>query len=181
MDSQILEFFREGHRRPAPGWSIGLCRLAFGLMWLYRASGKIPPSFGQGTHTGLWYWIQQEIQYPTFAWYCDLLTGVVLPHFTLFGWLVFVLELLVGLFLMIGLFTRIFATIGFFWSLNLLIGLAAHPSGAVKVWVLIAAFHLLFITTDAGLNWGLDQIMLEKLANSPLRRTMWGQKLMKLL
>jgi len=41
--------------------------------------------------------------------------------------------------------------------------------------------HLVKITTDAGLNRGLDQIVLEKLANSPLRRTMWGQKLMKLL
>jgi hypothetical protein len=42
-------------------------------------------------------------------------------------------------------------------------------------------FHLLFITTNAGLNWGADQILLEKLANSPLRQTAWGQRVMRIL
>jgi len=181
MPNQIAEFFREGIRRLAPGWFIGLCRFAFGLMWLYGASWKVPPSFGQGTNTGLWYWTQQEIQYPAFTWYRGFLESVVLPHFSVFGWLAFLLELSVGLFLLIGLFTRIFSAVGLLMSLNLLIGLAAHPTETLTTYILMIMFHLLFITTGAGLNWGGDQVLLEKLANSALRRTTWGRRLMKLL
>lgn len=181
MPNQIAEFFREGRRRPAPAWFIGLCRLALGLMWLYSARWKTPPSFGQGTDTGLWYWVQQGIQYPAFPWYRSFLESVVLPNFTTFGWLAFLLELSVGLFLLAGLLTRIFSMVGLLISLNLLIGLAAHPTETPRTYILMIMFHLLFITTNAGLNWGLDQILLEKLANSALRRTSWGQRLMKFL
>jgi len=181
MPNLVVEFFREGRRRPAPAWFIGLCRLAFGLMWLYGASWKMPPSFGQGADTGLWYWIQQQIQYPTFPWYRSFLENVVVPHFYLSGWLVFLLEFSVGFFLLIGLFTRIASAVGLLMSLNLLIGLAASPCGMSLTYVLMALFHVLFITTGAGLNWGIDQLLLEKLANSALRRTSWGEKLIKML
>jgi len=181
MTNQIAEFFREGRRRLAPGWFIGLCRLGFGLMWLYSASWKLPPSFGQGANTGLWYWVQQAARYPTFGWYRSFLQGVVMPHFSLFGWLVFLLELAVGLFLLIGLFTRIFAAVGLLMSLNLLIGLAAHPTRTSEAYVMMIMFHLLFITANAGLNWGGDQVLLEKLANSSLRQTAWGRRLMRIL
>jgi thiosulfate dehydrogenase [quinone] large subunit len=181
MPIQLAEFFQEGRRRPAPGWFIGLCRVAFGLMWLYGASWKIPPSFGQGTDTGLWYWIQQQIQYPTFPWYRSFLESVVVPNFSVLGWLVFLLEFSVGLFLLIGLFTRIASAVGLLMSLNLLIGLAAGPCEMSLTYILMALIHMLFITTNAGLNWGIDQLLLEKLANSALRRTSWGQKLIKIL
>lgn len=181
MPIQLAEFFQEGRRRPTPGWFIGLCRVAFGLMWLYGASWKIPPSFGQGTDTGLWYWIQQQIQYPTFPWYRSFLESVVVPNFSVFGWLVFLLEFSVGLFLLIGLFTRIASALGLLMSLNLLIGLAAHPCEMSMTYILMTLFHMLFITTNAGLNWGTDQLLLEKLANSALRRTSWGQKLIRIL
>jgi len=181
MPNRIAEFFREGLRRPAPGWFIGLCRLAFGLMWLYGAGWKIPPSFGQGANTGLWYWIQQQIQYPTFAWYRSFLENMVVSHFSVFGWLVFLLEFSVGLFLLIGLFTRICSVVGLLMSLNLLIGLAAHPRETIVTYIMMALFHTLFITTNAGLNWGVDQVLLEKLANSALYRTPWGRRLIKIL
>jgi thiosulfate dehydrogenase [quinone] large subunit len=181
MPNRLKEFFLEGLRRPAPGWFIGLCRLAFGLIWLHAASWKIPSAFGQDTNTGLWYWIQQQIQYPAFSWYRRLLENVVVPHLSACGWLVFLLELSVGLFLLMGLFTRIWSAVGLIMSLNLLIGLAAHPRKAVMTYMMMALFHGLFIATNAGLNWGVDQILLEKLANSALRRTRWGQRLIKIL
>ncbi len=181
MLNQIAEFFREGLRRAAPGWFIGLCRLAFGLMWLHGASWKSPPAFGQATNTGLWYWIQQEIQHAAFPWYRGFLESVVVPHFATVGWLIFLLELTVGLLLLIGLFTRIFSVVGLLMSLNMLIGLAAHPAQTLTAYVLMAMFHLVFLTSRAGLNWGADQLLLEKLANSPLRQTAWAQRVIRLL
>lgn len=181
MTNQIVEFFREGRRRPAPGWFIGLCRIAFGLIWLYGASGKAPPSFGQGTNADLWHWIQQAIQRSAFPWYRSFLEGVVAPNFTAVGWLVFLFELCVGSMLLIGFLTRIFAMVGLIMSLNLLVGLATSSTETCTVYVLMAMFHVLFIATNAGLNWGVDQILLEKLANSPLRQTAWGRLLIKIL
>ncbi len=181
MTNQVTEFFREGLRRSAPGWFVGLCRIAVGLMWLYGASWKMPPSFGQGTNTGLWYWIQQEIQHSAFPWYRSFLEGVVVPHFTTVGWLVFFFELGVGFFLLIGLFTRLFSAAGLVMSLNLLLGLAANSVETRIAYAMMALFHALFITANAGLNWGMDQVLLEKLANSSLRRTTWGRWLMKIL
>jgi thiosulfate dehydrogenase [quinone] large subunit len=181
MSKQMAEFFREGLRRSAPGWFIGLCRIAFGLMWLHSASWTAPPSFGQGTGTGLWHWIQQAIQYPAFAWHGRFLGDVVLPYFSFFGWLLFLLELSVGLLLLVGLFVRVFSTIGALMSLSLLLGLAAHPAKSFTTYAMMVMFHLLFITTNAGLNWGLDQVLLEKLANSSFRQTPWGRRLMRVL
>jgi len=181
MVNQIAEFFHEGRRRPAPGWFIGLCRILFGLLWLYCASWKAPPFFGQGTGTGLWYWVQQAIQYPALAWYGRLLDGVVVPNFFFFGWLLFLLELSVGLSLLVGFFARVSSALGLFMSINLLIALAAYPPLSFATYVMMIMFHLLFITANAGLNWGVDQILLEKLANSPHRQTVWGQRLMKIL
>jgi uncharacterized membrane protein YphA (DoxX/SURF4 family) len=181
MPNRIVEFFREGLLRPAPGWFIGLCRFAFGLMWLYGASWKIPPSVGRSTNAGLWYWLQQEIQYPAFSWYLGFLESVVVPNLSVFGWLAFLLEFFVGLFLLIGLFTRLSSVVGLLLSLNLLIGLAAHPREAILTYIMMILFHMVFITTNAGLNWGLDQILLEKLANSALRQTAWGRALIKVL
>ena len=118
MKIQIQEFFREGCHRSVPGWFIGLCRIAFGLMWLYSASWKVPPFFGQETGSGLWYWVQQEIRHPAFRWYGGFLESVVMPHLALFGWVVFLLELCVGLSLLVGLFVRVFSALGVLVSLK---------------------------------------------------------------
>jgi len=181
MPNQVLEFLREGRRRPAPGWFIGLCRVLFGLIWLVNAGWKSPPDFGRQAGAGLWYWVQQAIQYPALPWYGAFLENVVLPNLGFFGWLILVGELGVGIFLALGLLTRFFATLGLLLSVNLLVAFAAHPTQTSATYWMMILFHALFIATNAGLNWGSDQILLEKLANSALRRTTWGRRLIGFL
>lgn len=181
MRNQILEFFREGRRHLAPGWFIGLCRVFFGAMWLYNASGKTPPDFGQAAGAGLWEGIQQAVQHAAFPWYRAFLEATVTSHLAFWGWLLLLSELAVGISLVLGLFTRLFATLGLLLSVNLLVAFAAHPTRTSATYWFMILFHALFIATNAGLNWGLDQILLEKLANSPLRRTTWGQALIRYL
>jgi thiosulfate dehydrogenase [quinone] large subunit len=181
MRNQVLEFFREGRRRPAPGWFIGLCRVFFGAMWLYNAGGKAPPDFGQTTGAGPWGGIQQAVQYAAFPRYQTFLESVVAPNLAFWGWLLFLSELAVGLFMVLGLFTRLFAALGLLLSVNLWVATAAHPTQTGATYWPMILFHALFIATNAGLNWGLDQILLEKLANSSLRRTAWGRRLIRYL
>ncbi len=181
MTNQLAEFFKGGLRRTAPGWFVGLCRIGFGLLWLYGASWKLPPLFDPAAPSRLGRWLQLAAQSAPLAGYRSFVTEVVIPHQAFFGWLLFLLELVVGLMLALGFLTRLSALLGLLMSLNLLCALAGSSAEARLAYAMMAAFHGLFIATNAGLNWGVDHILREKLANSALRRTARGRLLLKIL
>jgi len=180
MTNQFADFFKGGLRRTAPGWFVGLCRIGFGLLWLYGASWKLLP-FDPAASSRLGRWLQLAAQSAPLAGYRSLVTEVVIPHQAFFGWLLFLLELVVGLMLTLGLLTRLSALLGLLMSLNLLYALAGVSAEARLAYAMMAAFHGLFIAANAGLNWGVDQLLREKLANSALRHTACGRLLLKIL
>src|SRR5262247_4478457 len=77
-----------------PGLPVGLLRMMFGLLWLQAAFQKAPWVINaQGQRFGwLSNWIWTETQHPTFGFYKALLENMVVPNFTLFGYLSFVVE-----------------------------------------------------------------------------------------
>src|SRR5262245_38157632 len=81
-----------------PGLPVGLLRMMFGLLWLQAAFQKAPWVINaQGQRFGwLSNWLWTETQHPTFGFYKAMLEHVVLPHFTFFGYLSFVVELALG-------------------------------------------------------------------------------------
>ena len=61
----------------APLWPLGLARIVYGLLWWQQSKWKVPSDdFGRKSGGGLWYWVQQEIQYPTIAAYKAFLVNV---------------------------------------------------------------------------------------------------------
>src|SRR5262245_6719062 len=78
-----------------PGLPVGLLRMMFGILWLQAALQKAPWVINaQGQRFGwLSNWLWTETQHPTFGFYKAMLEHVVLPHFTFFGYLSFVVEL----------------------------------------------------------------------------------------
>ena len=72
-------------------------------------------------------WLQLEVAHAAFPPYGLLVEKVVLPNFTLFAWLIFLAELVVGLSLLTGAFTRIGALLGLAMAVNLGIGLLEVP------------------------------------------------------
>ncbi len=157
-------------RESAPLWPIALARIAIGGLWLLSLRWKLPPDFAPDTGRGLLDYLQLEAQYPAFAIYGRFVEAVVIPNFTLFAWLIFLAELLVGLSLLTGTLTRLGAAVGLLLALNLGVGMLAVPNEWPWSYVMLAMFHFLFLMTAAGRVLGVDALLRRRLpARSTLR------------
>lgn len=139
-------------------WPIAVARVLIGVLWLFSLRWKLPPSFDGGSERGLREWLELEVEFAAFEPYGRLIDSVVLPNFTLFAWLLFLTELLVGLSLLLGLRTRIGSLVGLAMSLNLGIGLLDVPGEWPWSYAMLAMWHGLFFVTDAGRVYGLDAL-----------------------
>jgi thiosulfate dehydrogenase [quinone] large subunit len=137
-------------------WPIAISRILIGVLWLFSLRWKLPPDFAPAAGRGLMDWLQLEVQHPAFAFYADFVDSVVIPNFTFFAWIIFLSELLVGLSLLTGTFTRLGGAIGLLMSINLGIGLLEVPGEWPWSYVMMAMWHGTFVVTAAGRLWGID-------------------------
>ncbi len=82
----------------------------------------MPPTFG-----GLHRYVESEAQHTFVPGYSAILNTVFLAHFSLLGAGVWMAELLVGITLFFGLFTRFGALLALLLSVQLYLGLAYAP------------------------------------------------------
>jgi hypothetical protein len=144
-----------------PGISLGLFRMAFGVLWLDMAWQKAPWVIHEGQRFGWLYgWIEKEIQHPTFSVYSRFLQAVVLPNFTPFGYLSFFTEVALGLSLLLGLFTVLGGIGGALWQLNIALGSYSVPGEWPWLWFLLIAPQMVFAATRAGRVLGIDGLLL---------------------
>lgn len=87
-------------------------RIFTGLLWLVNLSWKLPPDFGRDDPEGLLYSFRLAEQDAVFGFLRELMENAVIPHFTVFAALVFAVELIAGLLLTAGVWTRIGALVG---------------------------------------------------------------------
>ena len=139
--------------------SIAVSRIMMGVLWLAALRWKLPPDFRPRAGRGLRDWLDLEVEYAAFDVYGDFISSVVIPNFTLFAWLVFVTELVVGLSLLTGTWTRVGALVGLGMSINLGIGLLDVPGEWPWSYVMMAMFHATFLTAAAGRVWGVDGLL----------------------
>ena len=113
-----------------PGLPVGLLCMMCGILWLQAALQKAPWVINaQGQRFGwLSNWLWTETQHPTFGFYKAMLEHMVLPHFTFFGYLSFVVELALGVSLFLGLLTVLSGIGGALWQCNIAIGSYPVPS-----------------------------------------------------
>ena len=147
---------RQALQVQAPLWPIALSRMAIGVLWLFSLRWKLPPDFAPQSGRGLMDWLLLEVQYPAFDLYARLVETVVIPNFTLFAWLIFLAELLVGLSLLTGTLTRLGGALGLLMSINLGIGLLEVPGEWPWSYLMLAMWHGLFLVSAAGRVWGVD-------------------------
>jgi uncharacterized membrane protein YphA (DoxX/SURF4 family) len=86
----------------------------------------------------------------------DLVRRVVIPHFTVFGWIVFAVELVAGVLLLTGWFTRIGAWTGLGASLVMVVFLGPTPHTWSFALVLFVAWHLVLLATPCARRLSLD-------------------------
>ena len=142
----------------APLWLI--VRLYLGYEWVTAGWGKVmnPAWFGSDAGAALNGFVQGALAknvgvHPDVQmWYAAFLKSTVLPHLMVWSNLVAIGEVLVGLGLIVGLFTGLAAFFGAFMNLNFLL------AGTVSVnpILLVLALGIMSAHRVAG-YWGLDR------------------------
>lgn len=153
-----------------PLWPLGLARLLYGYLWWQQSGWKVPSdNFGRRSGGGLWYWVQQEIQYPTVAAYRDFLVNVMIPNWTFFGWLTLVTETAIGVSLILGFGTRLGALMAIGMAANITLGILSVPHEWGWTYTMLIMLPVLFLVTGAGRSFGVDAFLARPLERAATR------------
>jgi uncharacterized membrane protein YphA (DoxX/SURF4 family) len=143
--------------------TIAVTRVATSILFLLFGEYKLAgPGFAHGAFQE---YLHGYISNDAVSFYRPFLTGIVLPHAVFFGYLVGVIESLIGISLLLGLWVRPASVIGFLFLLNLLLSSWWAPGHGVPLWryfgsaldtLPLMLLFLIFYAADAGRVWGLD-------------------------
>ncbi len=138
-------------------------RIATSVFFLLFCEYKLAgPGFAHG---GFQTYLQDYIANSVVSFYRSFLTGVVQPHAVFFGYLVGLIELLVGLSLLLGLWVRPACILGGLFLVNMILCTWWEPGHGVPVWRYFGAeldhiplllLLVVLYAADAGRVWGLD-------------------------
>jgi uncharacterized membrane protein YphA (DoxX/SURF4 family) len=138
-------------------------RIATSVFFLLFGEYKVAgPGFAHG---GFQTYLQDYIANTALIFYRPVLAQVFLPHPVFFGYLVGVVELLIGISLLIGLWVRPASVLGILFLLNMLLATWWGPGHGVPVWryfgnelehLPLLLLFIIFFAADAGRVWGLD-------------------------
>lgn len=131
----------------------------FLLFGEYKVAG---PGFAHG---GFQNYLRDYISTSAVTFYRPFLAGVILPHAVFFGYVVGVVELLIGICLLLGLWVRPACALGILFLVNMLLATWWEPGHGVPLWRYFGAeldhiplllLLIIFYGSDAGRVWGLD-------------------------
>jgi uncharacterized membrane protein YphA (DoxX/SURF4 family) len=138
-------------QRGTRNYGIAAMRVVMGTMWWQGSLWKIPPNFD-----GLLYWMKQVVDHTAIPLQATLYADVVIPNINVFGPLVYLTEALIGVSLILGLFTRFFSFLGLLMGLNLWLGLYSAPGEWPWTYGFLIIIQTLFIIDPPGRCLGLD-------------------------
>ena len=120
------------------------------------------PAFAHGVFQN---YLHEYIASSAVSFYRPVLSGLVFPHAVFFGYVVGIVELLVGISLLIGLWVWPGSVLGLLFLLNLTLAAWWEPGHGVPLWRYFGArldtlplmlLLIIFFAADAGRVWGLD-------------------------
>ncbi|HKA04542.1 MAG TPA: TQO small subunit DoxD [Acidimicrobiales bacterium] len=140
-------------------WTLAGGRIAIGVLWLTNTRWKTPLDFGEDGGGGLYGFTKDAVDHPVLAPYSWLVDHVVLPQFRLFGWLVLLLEVFLGAFLLLGLATRFWGVVGALQAVVIGLSVARTPGEWPWSYILMVVANLTVAATAAGRYAGLDGVL----------------------
>lgn len=144
----------DASRREPRHIAIWLIRFFVGAMWWQQSLWKIPPNYG-----GLVYWMQQMVAHASTELQSRLVQDLVLPNIGFFGPLVYCIEVLIGVSLMLGVFTRVGAVLGLAMALNLWLGLYSAPNEWPWTYAFLVILQFGFLSVPPGRSLGVDVLL----------------------
>lgn len=149
----LIAWRRQTAERGARALGILLLRVLTGTMWWEQSLWKIPPHYG-----GLIYWMKQEVAHAAVPLQGTLVKVIVLPNIGIFGPVIYTIEALIGVSLIIGLFTRLGAIVGILMALNLWLGLYSAPGEWPWTYFFLIIIMGLFCIDPPGRVLGWDAV-----------------------
>jgi uncharacterized membrane protein YphA (DoxX/SURF4 family) len=140
------------------GIALAVLRILAGLMWLANVIWKFPPDFGEKGRTGLYFWTRLAVDHPVFPPYSWLVEHLVLPNFTAFGWLVFVVETLLAVLLLTGTAVRLAALVGIGQSLAIGLSVAEAPNEWPWAYAMMIGIHLVLLLAPSAQYAAVDAV-----------------------
>jgi thiosulfate dehydrogenase [quinone] large subunit len=144
--------------------ALTLLRVYLGGVFLIAAIPKLRKDFTPGL-TGF---VEQKALEHSHLFYREFLQEVVLPNAQLFATLVTWGEFLVGVTLILGLMTRLSATVALLLTLNYMLAKGAWPWTPSSNDAAFAAISVALLIGAAGRTFGLDSILAKRWPRSAL-------------
>jgi uncharacterized membrane protein YphA (DoxX/SURF4 family) len=157
----VLVWRRDPGQRTPRNLGIWGLRMLMGTMWWQQTLWKIPPDFG-----GLRYWMEQEADHAAIVLQGTLVRDIVLPNLAVFGPLVYLVELMIGVSLLLGVFSRVGALLGLLMGLNLWLGLYSAPNEWPWTYMFLIMIQALFAIDPPGRALGADVLLRLRLGAS---------------
>lgn len=129
-------------------------RMLVGCMWWQQSLWKVPPDFA-----GLRYWMGQEAAHAAIALQGAFVRELVLPHLGVFGLLVYLTEVAIGVSLLLGLLSRLGALLGVAMALNLWLGLYSAPGEWPWTYMFLIVIMAGFVIDPPGRMLGADAVL----------------------
>ena len=153
--------------------SIFACRVGVGWTFWWGATEKHP----WNSYGWLKDWLLRvEVMYTPFPWYRDFLKGTVAPNFETYALTTFIIELLLGITLFLGIGTRLAGLLGAGWGAVIFFGNWNVPGEPFWILALIFLAPLGMAGTRAGRALGVDMLLQPKLARNRFRIVRWVAK-----
>jgi thiosulfate dehydrogenase [quinone] large subunit len=138
---------------------IAAVRVGVALLWIQNVSWKVPPDFGKNSGGGLYNWTREAVEHEVLAPWAWFVEHVVIPNFSLFGWLTLLVEGALGAFLLIGLATRFWALAGVAQTLVITLSVLRAPNEWHWSYFLMLLIHVALFATAAGRFYGIDGLL----------------------
>jgi uncharacterized membrane protein YphA (DoxX/SURF4 family) len=143
--------------------TIAAARIAASVFFLLFGEYKVAGS--AFAHGGFQSYLQDYSTNGAVSFYRPVLSGLFLPHAVFFGYVVGVVELLIGVSFLLGLWVRPASVLAMLFLLNMLLSTWWEPGHGVPLWRYFGAeldhiplllLCMIFFAADAGRVWGLD-------------------------
>jgi len=138
-------------------------RVLTSVFFLFFGEYKVA---GRGfAHGGFQSYLHDYITTTAVSFYRPFLSWCVLPHAVFFGYVVGIVELLIGISLLLGFWVRPACGLGVAFLLNIALASWWDPGHGVPLWRYFGArldtlplslLLVIFYAADAGKIWGLD-------------------------
>ena len=151
-----IVIMRQPGQRTVRDVATWLLRFIVGVMWWQQSLWKIPPNYD-----GLIYWMKQMVDHAAIPLQSELVARIVLPNIAVFGPLVYLTEVSIGISLMLGLCSRLGALAGVGMAVNLWLGLYSAPGEWPWTYFFLVIIQLLFLVDPPGRSLGVDVLLQE--------------------